>query len=43
VFVTVANVGHVTGKDVVQIYVKAPKGELDKPERELKGLSRLLK
>lgn len=37
VSVTVANVGHVAGKDVVQIYVKAPKGELDKPERELKG------
>lgn len=40
VSVCVKNTGGMKGKDVVQIYVKAPKGSLDKPERELKGFAK---
>ena len=40
VTVTVANSGKVSGKDVVQLYVRAPKGKLDEPERELKGFAK---
>ncbi|ONN27486.1 hypothetical protein XJ44_03390 [Thermosipho affectus] len=33
----VKNVGKISGKEIAQIYVKAPKGKIDKPFQELKG------
>ena len=38
--VTVENTGEVSGKEVVQVYIKAPQGKLKKPHRVLVGFAK---
>jgi beta-glucosidase len=40
VTVTVKNTGDYDGKEIVQVYVSAPKGQIEKPSKELKAFAK---
>ena len=40
VSVIVKNIGNVSGKEVAQVYVSAPKGKIEKPAQELKAFAK---
>lgn len=42
VSVNVKNVGSIEGKEVVQLYIKSPLGDIDRPIIELKGFEKVL-
>lgn len=40
VSVTITNVGKSAGKEIVQVYVSAPRGSIEKPAQELKAFAK---